>query len=191
MTGRKVFVILVAAAAAGICAWLLHAPSLVLDLADRPVDPLEVVGAKAIVLIFVRTDCPTSNRYAPEVARLFEKYSPREVAFWLVYVDRDETPDMIRRHLSEYGYQLDAVRDMQHALVDMIGAKVTPEAAVFVPGEKMVYRGRIDNRYTDFGKGRAAPTRRDLEETLDAVLANQAVPRAKTRAVGCYIADLR
>ncbi len=143
------------------------------------------------MLVFVRTDCPTSNRYAPEMRRLYDKYAPRNAVFWLVYVDPAETPTQIRRHLAEYDYPLPAVRDTRHALVDRSEVAVTPEVAVFAPGGALVYRGRIDNRYTDFGKGRAAPTRRDLEETLDAVLANQAVPRAKTRAVGCYIADLR
>ena len=194
MTGPKAFITLVAAVAVGAGAWLWHAsagPPSVLDLADRSVDPFAAADAQATVLVFVRTDCPTSNRYAPEVQRLFDEYASRNVAFWLVYVDRGETPVEIRRHLVEYGYQLPAVRDMRHALVDMSEATVTPEAAVFAPDGEVVYRGRIDNRYTEFGKGRPAPTRRDLEQALDAVLAGRRVLHARTQSVGCYIEDLK
>src|SRR5689334_201117 len=41
--------------------------------------------AKLIVCLFTRTDCPISNSYAPEVRRMYEKFSPRGVAFYLVY----------------------------------------------------------------------------------------------------------
>ena len=45
-------------------------------------------------------------------------------------------------------------------------------------GPRLVYRGRIDDRYVDFGTARAAPTTRDLEQVLDAIVAGEAVPLA-------------
>ena len=39
------------------------------DLAGKPVDPLHANPGKPVVLIFVRTDCPISNRYAPTIQR--------------------------------------------------------------------------------------------------------------------------
>ena len=163
----------------------------VLDLNGRPVDPFQEPGAKATVFLFVRSDCPISNRYAPEVGRLQEKFAPRGVIFWLVYVDPDEPAGQIRRHMQEYDYRFDALRDPGHTLVKMTGVGVTPEAAVFADEMRMVYRGRIDNRYVDFGKTRPAPTERDLAEALEAVLAGRPVPNPTTPAVGCYIPDLQ
>ena len=69
--------------------------------------------------------------------------------------------------------------------------RITPEAAVFAPDREMVYRGRIDDRYVDFGKTRARATRHDLTDALEAVLAGESVPNPRTEAVGCFIADLR
>src|SRR5258706_7607896 len=46
---------------------------------------------KTIVCLFTRTDCPISNSYAPEMRRIHEKFSPRGVAFYLVYPDPDES----------------------------------------------------------------------------------------------------
>jgi hypothetical protein len=143
------------------------------------------------VFLFTLTDCPISNRYAPEVERLRAKFAPRGVAFWLVYPDPGESPEAIRNHIKDYSYRSGVLRDPKHALVELTGARVTPEAAVFAPGGKLVYCGRIDDRFVDFGKMRAEATVHDLEEALEAVLALRPVKQARTTAVGCFIPELR
>lgn len=170
---------------------LAGAGTLPLDLTGRAVNPFEAPGAKAVVFIFVRTDCPVSNRYAPEIQRLEAKFSSRGAAFWLIYPDRNEPVEAIRKHLHEYGYTLAPLRDPEHALVKQAEVRVTPEAAVFSAAGKLLYHGRIDDRYLDFGKVRAAPTTRDLEATLEAVLAGRAALNPVTKAVGCFLSDLK
>ena len=161
------------------------------DLDGRQVEPLLAKDAKAIVFIFIRTDCPLSNRYAPEVRRLDNKFAKSGVRFWLVYPDSDESGEIIRNHIKEYQYRLSALRDPEHKLVKITGAQVTPEAAVFLPGGRMVYRGRIDDRYVALGKARPAPTTRDLEQVLEAILEGRQVTNKTTAAIGCIIPDLR
>jgi hypothetical protein len=161
------------------------------DLDGRPVDPLAAAGARAVVLLFLRSDCPVSNRYAPEIQRLHNRFASRKVDFWLVYPDPQASPAQIRRHVEEYAYPGRVARDPDHALVSLAQAEVTPEAAVFLQRGRLVYRGRIDDRYVDFGKMRLAPTERNLEAALEAVLAGRRVAVPVTRAVGCFIGDLR
>jgi hypothetical protein len=165
----------------------------VLDLAGGRVDPLPAAGAGPAVLVFVRTDCPIANRYAPELRRLHDGFSAKGVAFWLVYPDPSETPEAIRRHQRAFGLGFRALRDPQHELVKATQATVTPEAAVFVAGPdgpRMVYRGRIDDRYVDFGRSRPAPTARDLRDVLRSLAAGTAVAPRTTPAVGCFIPPL-
>ncbi len=159
------------------------------DLDNRAIAPLKASSAKAIVFFFVSTDCPVSNRYAPEVRRLHEKFSPHGVQFWLVYPDQTESVETIRRHLTEYRYPCEALRDPKHRLVKAAQARVTPEAAVFLAGPRLVYHGRIDNWYVDFGKARPAPTQHDLEDVLQAVVSGKPVAYASAPAVGCYISE--
>jgi len=161
------------------------------DLDGRQIEPLRAKDAKAIVFIFIRTDCPLSNRYAPEVRRLHDRFAKSGVRFWLVYPDPDESGEIIRKHIKEYEYRLSALRDPQHKLVKITGAQVTPEAAVFLPGGRMVYRGRIDDRYVVLGKARPVPTTRDLEQVLEAILEGKQVTNKTTAAIGCFIPDLR
>ena len=168
---------------------------LLLLLAQAPtidaVDPLQTPGARATVLIFVRTDCPISNRYAPEIQRIAARFASEGVKFWLVYPDASETADSIQKHRVEYHFDAGVFQDPRHELVKAAKARVTPEAAIFLPGRKLVYHGRIDDRYIDFGKTRPAATTHDLEAALEAVVAGRAVPNETTRAVGCYLADLK
>jgi hypothetical protein len=160
------------------------------DLLGGRVLPLHGPGPRGTVFVFARTDCPISNRYAPELRRLHERFAPAGVAFWLVYPDPGEAVDGIHRHIREFAHPFGALRDPKHNLVRMVRATVTPEVAVFVAGPsgpRLVYRGRIDDRYVAFGTERAAPTTRDLEHVLEAIAAGKAVTVRTTRAIGCFL----
>lgn len=159
------------------------------DLAGKPLDPLNVTGGKAVVLIFVRTDCPVSNRYAPLLQKLSEEYA-RKTEFWLVYPDKKESAEAIRQHDREYGYKIPALRDPQHALVKLSHAQITPEAAVFDAGRKLVYHGRIDDLYVDIARPRTVPTTHELADAIQAALSGKNVTLESKPAVGCYISDL-
>jgi hypothetical protein len=165
-----------------------HSPGVaVLDMENQRVNPFESHESKAIVFFFVRTDCPISNRYAPEIERLAERYADKGIAFWLVYPEASATVGEIQQHQREYHLRLPALRDPRHALVRLVEVKVTPEAAVFSTEGHEVYRGRIDDRYVDFGKERPAPTTHDLDEVLKRVIGGRPVAKSVTRAIGCYI----
>lgn len=154
-------------------------------------DPFEDAHAKAVVLVFVRTDCPISNRYAPELQRLSGEFSSRGVTFWIVYPDPGETLESAGKHAREYGLPGSVLLDPLHTFVKLAQARVTPEAAVFAPGKRLVYHGRIDDLYVSFGKARYAATTHDVAAALQAVLDGKPLPRATAPAVGCAIADLK
>src|ERR1700687_2566679 len=61
------------------------------DLGGKAVDPFNASAGKLLVLVFVRTDCPISNRYAPLLQSLNSTYSDK-AKFWLVYPDKKENP---------------------------------------------------------------------------------------------------
>jgi len=153
---------------------------------DAPTD------IKAIVFLFTSTDCPISNRYAPDVRRLATKFAPKGVLFRLVYPDPADQRSAILDHMTAFAYAgaMQALRDPKHALVKFTGVTVTPEAAVYAGG-RIVYHGRIDDRYVDLGLERPAATVHDLDDALRAVLAGRPVEHPVTQAIGCYIADFK
>jgi hypothetical protein len=164
---------------------------LVQSLSGAPVDALQApTGTKAIVFLFTSTDCPISNRYAPEVKRVVGEFAGKGVVFRLVYPNPADQAATIHEHMTAFSYAgaMEALRDPAHALVKFAKATITPEAAVVVAG-RVVYRGRIDDRYVDLGLERPSPTQHDLADALAAVLAGKPVPHPTTQAVGCFIAD--
>jgi hypothetical protein len=162
-----------------------------LDLDGRPFDLWQPDQAIVTVVLFTRTDCPISNQYAPEIRRLHETYHQRGVEFYLVYVDPREQADDIRRHLHEYGYPCQGLRDPGHTLVAHCGATATPEAVVFAKDRSISYLGRVDDLYADIGRPRAEPTTHELADAIEATILGRRVAQPRTTAVGCLIADVK
>jgi thiol-disulfide isomerase/thioredoxin len=161
-----------------------------IDLNGRTIDPLSVDSGKVVVLVFLRRDCPVSARYAPSIQQISKRYANR-ARFWLVYPDKSETAQDIRKSVEEYGYHLPVLRDPEHALVELSHVQITPEVAVFDRERHLVYDGRIDDWYTDLGRARSAPTTHELEDAIRAALAGEALTQKEVRGVGCYISDLK
>jgi hypothetical protein len=164
-------------------------PQTAFDLNGDPVDPVKASKGKIAVLVFVRTDCPISNRYAPLLQHLNETYSGK-ARFWLVYPDKRATAEEIAGHLKQFHYLMSALRDPRHSLVKLASATITPEAAVFDAEGRLVYHGRIDNLYEDAGHSRPAATTHELETAVEAAIGGKPSPLRTAPAVGCYISDL-
>jgi hypothetical protein len=140
---------------------------------------------KATVCIFVAMDCPISNSYAPEINRIIAEYSPRGIAFKIVYCDTDATPEAMTKHAKDYGYTVPVALDAKHELATRLHATVTPEVVVLSPDERPLYHGRIDDRYADVGKQRYEATTHDLRDALEAIVHDRPVEHPITQAVGC------
>ena len=145
-----------AAAVFLLCAALAGAGTL--DLAGNPKDPF-ASPAQARVFLFVRTDCPITNRYAPELRRISTEFKSRGVEFWLVYPDPSQSVEGIERHMADYGFPGRPLRDPHHDLVRRAKATIAPEAAVFNA------EGRIDvsrpHRRPVCGRWDGSPVRAD------------------------------
>ena len=177
------------------CAMLLLAGGqggAVRDVDGQPMDVLKPAqGTGRInVLLFVSSDCPISNGYAPALQKICSAYARQGVACSLFYEDAAIEPAAVRAHLKEFGYSgIPAAIDAGASVARQVKATVTPQAVVIDASGRVRYRGRIDNRYLDLGKPRRVVTAHDLEAALDAVLAGRAVATPDTPAVGCYIAS--
>src|SRR5207247_9352771 len=122
--------------------------AMLLLLTVMQVDLLSPHGEKAVVLLFVRSDCPISNRYAPALQRLYHRYSSRGVEFRWVYPAPGLTASALERHCKEYGLAIPASLDADHKYVDRAQVRVTPQAAGCVKGRRC-YRRRVGARFVD------------------------------------------
>ena len=160
-----------------------------IDLDGHPVNPFSASSNKVVVLVFLRRECPVSGRYAPSVQQISKHYA--DIAnFFLVYPDKTETAQAIRKSVADYGYHLSVLRDPGHSLVKLSRVQITPEVAVFDRNRRLVYDGRIDDWFVDLSRARPAPTTHELEDAIRAAQAGEPVVRNEVRGVGCYISDL-
>ena len=164
------------------------------NLNGEAIEPLADVTTRAVVFFFVAVDCPISNRYAPVINSISKRYGTEDVTFWTVYPDGEVTAAAVLQHQKDYDLTLPALRDPGYFLVELAGAEVTPQVAVFIPTEdetpavKLIYSGRIDDQYVAFGKWRNEPQQEDLKEVLEAIALGSLLKPRTTKAVGCYIA---
>lgn len=155
------------------------------DLTGKPVT-VETSGHEATVLLFISHECPIANRYAPEIGRIYGDYKDKGVQFVRVYVGDQELAEKFVAHGSEFGLKMSGIIDYQRKVAKLVGARVTPEAAVFGRDGRLLYRGRIDNQNIEHGKIREG-YRRDLRVALDEILAGKPVSMPTTSAIGCFI----
>lgn len=142
---------------------------------------------KALVLIFVTTDCPIANSYQPLLAGLHKEFQNRGFEFVLIHEGPDQTPEKLKEHSKAYAVPFSVVMDMDHAIARQVGATKTPEVFVFAKDGANLYQGRIDDLHQGFGKKRAAVTREDLRIALRELDAGEDIRVPKTEAVGCSI----
>ena len=66
------------------------------DLDGHLVKPMPSGSYRAIVFVFLRIDCPISNRYAPELRRLHDKFASQGVALRLIFPEAGDSGPAIR-----------------------------------------------------------------------------------------------
>ena len=147
----------------------------------------DFAAARATVIAFIAPECPISNAYAPELARLWADYAPRGVQFFAAHSDPSVTVAAARRHAQAYRIPFPVLLDPKQSLARQAGVTRTLEVAVVGPAGRVLYRGRVDDRNAGYGVARPHATRQDLRAALDEILAGRPVSVPETKALGCAI----
>ncbi len=151
----------------------------------RPLDSFK--GHRALVLVFLGTECPISNLYLPGLIELEKQYRPKQVQFLAIYPNEQEDLDQIAVHAYDRDVPFPVLKDTRQKLAGVLGVQRVPTVVVLDGDFVLRYRGRVDDRYgVAFRRPKA--TRADLAQALDEVLAGKKVSVAQTEADGCLIA---
>lgn len=153
------------------------------DYNGKQVSLTDFKDAKAIVLMFISTECPVSNAYNERMADLYKDYASKNIALVGINSNKAETPEDIKGHAEEHEFKFPILKDVNNVIADKLGANNTPE--IFVVNSStldVLYHGRIDNSQRE-----AKVTTKDLRAALDEILAGKAVTVKETKAFGCTI----
>jgi peroxiredoxin len=149
---------------------------------------------KAVVIVFLGTECPLAKLYGPRMEELSKELAAKRVAFVAIDSNRQDAVTEMDGFARQHGLTFPILKDLGNKVADDFGATRTPETFVLDAQGVVRYQGRIDNQYTfGAGVGYAKPQlkRRDLMLAVDEVLAGKPVSVPVTEARGCLIGRAR
>lgn len=143
---------------------------------------------KAYVIVFTTIGCPLVERYLPVLQQLESAYRGKGVQFLALDVSQDDSILEIATQAVEREIEFPFGKDGTGRWARTLGVERTPGVALLDSDRRLRYRGRIDDQYR-LGGNRQSPSRRDLQEALDELLAQKLVTVAETPVDGCLIPD--
>jgi peroxiredoxin len=138
-------------------------------------------GHKAVVLMFISTQCPYSNAYNEQMKALANTYASKSVLFVGINSNKTEDAAAAVSHARSNGHTFPIMKDPNNKVADLYDARRTPEVYVIDPQGKLRYHGRITEDHEN-------PARSpDLKNALDSFLTGRPIARTETKAFGCTI----
>jgi len=143
----------------------------------------EAKSHKAVVVMFISTQCPYSNAYNDRMRDMASAYASKGVLFVGINSNKNEDAVTASSHAKAHGHTFPIMKDPGNKVADLYDAQHTPTVYVVDPQGKVRYEGRIDENYED----PAGVTSPDLKNALDSLLAGKPVAKTVTKAFGCSI----
>ena len=113
---------------------------------------------RAAALVFLDTACPVATRYIPALNELHDDAQARGVSLYGVLSNPDigwrESADFV----DDFGVEFPVIVDSAGDLALRLGSRVTSESFVISTANRIVYRGRIDDRFAAVGRLRTRIT---------------------------------
>ncbi len=147
-----------------------------------------------VVVIFLGTECPLAKLYAPGLGRMERKFDHSKVAVIGIDSNRQDSIQEIAAYAQRHKIDFPILKDPGNLVADRFAAIRTPEVFVLDKDRVVRYWGRIDDQYgfaDGVGFQRPEPTRTDLVEAVNELLAGKEVSVPTTKALGCHIGRVR
>jgi len=164
------------------------APTFSLPDPDGNVHSL-AADAGAYLVMFISNHCPFVKHVREELARVGRDYAPRGVAIYAINSNDIRThpadrPELMKAEAETWGYTFPYLFDESQDVAKAYRAACTPDFFVFDAGQRLAYRGQLD----DSRPSNSLPIDgRDLRAALDAVLAGTSPDAAQKPSIGCNI----
>ena len=141
------------------------------------------------VLVFLDTACPVATRYVPTLNKLHGDAQAHGVALYGVLSNPAITWQAGADFVDDFEIAFPVVLDSTGDLALRLGPHVTSESFVISTADRVVYRGRIDDRFAAVGKLRTQISSHDLRTVIEALGAGRQPDPYETEAVGCFHHD--
>ncbi len=150
--------------------------------------------SKVLVLVFLGTECPLANIYAPRLETLKQQFEPQGVTFLGIDSNSQDSVAELGTYARNHKLTFPLLKDLNNELADRLSAQRTPEVLVLDADRIVRYHGRIDDQYgfqTGAGYARPRLNRADLSEAVQELLAGKQVSQPALPADGCLIGRVK
>ncbi|MEM7024473.1 MAG: redoxin domain-containing protein, partial [Pseudomonadota bacterium] len=142
-------------------------------------------GPGPAALVFVDSECPVSSRYLGEMNTFAAEAAKQGVDFYAIMSSAHRTWDDAKALRDQYGLEFPVLFDPSGDLAARLDPVTLAEAFVIDEKDRMIYRGRIDDRFAGIGQLRRVIRNHDLLDALAVAGTTEAIPRA-TAPIGCF-----
>lgn len=149
----------------------------------------DVCGTKGTIIMFICNHCPFVLHVNEEIIRVAHDY--RILGFGFVAISSNDvanypqdSPEKMKQLAESLNYPFPYLYDATQEVARAYDAACTPDFYVFDSGDKLVYRGQLDDSRPGNG---ITLTGRSLREALDALQNNKQVSTVQKPSMGCGI----
>ena len=140
----------------------------------------------AAVLVFLDTACPVATRYVPVLNELHDHAQARGLSLYGVLSNPEIGWRESAEFVGDFGVRFPVILDNAGDLALRLGPRVTSESFVVATDDRIVYRGRIDDRFAAVGRLRTRITSHDLRDVIEEMAGGGRPEPHETEAVGCF-----
>jgi len=145
-------------------------------------------GCQGVVLVFLSTDCPISNRYLPVLNELVgkDRAKPTIRVFGVIsspHISREEA----LAHSEKFKPQFPILFDASGELREQLAPTHTPHAFLLSPRGATLYNGSIDDRFAAINNAKLTVTKNYLKDAIQSLLKHEPISVARTTPVGCPV----
>jgi len=148
----------------------------------------DFAGRKGLLVMFICKHCPYVIHVQEQLARIGRDYAGKGLG--IVAISSNDVknypadaPERLREMAESLGFVFPLCYDESQVVAKAYTAACTPDFFLFDGGNRLVYRGQLDE--TRPGKGAAHGG--DLRGAIDAVLAGKPVSADQKPSTGCNI----
>lgn len=150
----------------------------------------ESSGCRAVVAVFLGTQCPISNSILPRLNSLAEQCRTRGVEVFGVISSPSVSRAEARTHSLDFGITFPVLFDASGEMRSRLNATRSPHAFVLSSLGTTLYSGAFDDQFPSVTRRRTQPTVNYVQTALADVLDGRNVGVARTEPVGCLLEPL-
>lgn len=170
-------------------------------LQDHPMEGVDgqshhlasLAAERGLLVIFSCNTCPFVLAWEDQYPKLATQARKANLGMVLVNSNEakrsgDDSPEAMRKHAANAGYDVPYVIDRDNRLADAFGAKTTPHVYLFDKDLKLVYRGSINDKFENKSK---QAEKFYLEKAISALVKGEPIEPEDTREIGCSIKRIK